>query len=130
MLGSDHDVFHARVFGDTYPLTRVKLHGIKLRRKLFVVGPRKFAPFHAPPADAVGPESFVLTRRNRVESPVNEHTEARFTPPTHPLVAFCFAFRSSDFACQVGLRKAGEWSNQKRKGTKADNRSGTHLSHL
>src|SRR5215470_10195091 len=106
MLGSDHHVFHARVFGDTHPLTRVKPHGIKLRRKLFVVGARNVGPFHDPLADAVGTESFVLTRRNRVESPVNEHTEARLTPPTHPLVAFYFAFWSGDFGCQVRLSKA------------------------
>jgi len=92
MLRSDNDVLHAGVFGDSDPLSSVKLDRVELRSEFLVFGPRDASPIHDPLADFFRSLSVVLSSGDGIESPVYEHSEPRFSPPLHSLVALgrCF----------------------------------------
>jgi hypothetical protein len=70
-------VFHSRAFGEPRPLARGVGFGFELFGKRFVFADRN--AFHHP---------FVAGER-AVKTPVNEHAEPGFVPPSHAARAVC-----------------------------------------
>src|SRR6185436_8317743 len=95
MFRRDHDVLHTGRLGDAHPFFGVELHRVELGRKLFVISARNICPLHDPLADTIGTHAFVLTSRDRIETPVDEHAKARLAPPTHALIALSLGFIDS-----------------------------------
>src|SRR5262249_53228501 len=87
VLRRDHDVLHAGVLRDADDLLRVELDWIELRRKRLVLGARDVRPRHDPLAHVLRSLSLPLAGGHGVEAPVDEHAEARVTPPLHPRIA-------------------------------------------
>src|SRR4030095_1105598 len=100
MLGSDDDVFHSRIFCDSYPVSGIELCGIELWCELLIFDSRDVGPFHEPLADSGGALSFIFTRRDCIESPMNKHSKARLAPPLHAFITLrlCFSVIASGFA--------------------------------
>src|SRR6266404_728240 len=105
MLRSDNDVLHAGVFGDSDPLWSVKLNRVELRSEFLVFGARDVGPIHDPLADSFGALSVVLSSGDGIESPVDEHSEPRFSPPLHSLVVLGRCFIAG---CQVPTVRCGD----------------------
>src|SRR5690348_17671204 len=92
VLAGDHDVSHSRVLRNLHPLSRVELYGIKLASKSFIIRDRDVAVVHDPLADPVYRFAVPFSARDRIETPMNEHSESRFTEPSHALVALGLRF--------------------------------------
>jgi len=71
---------------------RIEAGGIELGGECLVIGDRNGAAIHDPFADAG--DLFAVPRAggNGVESPVDEHAEARCPPPLHARIALCGSF--------------------------------------
>ena len=95
VLGRDHDVTHARVFGDLHPLGRIELHGIELLGQLLVFRDRDVGTVHNPLAEPVDLLAVPAAGWNRIQAPVDKHAEARVAPPLHAGIALgrCFCRR-------------------------------------
>ena len=87
MFRRDHQVFHPGVLCDAHPFGRVELLGVELRCELLVLRAGDIGPRHDPLADLLRSLAVVLTRRHGIETPVDEHTEARVAPPRHARIA-------------------------------------------
>src|SRR6266498_2064391 len=92
MFRGNDDVLHTRIPGDEHPLGSVELNGIELRRKLLVIRAWDVGPFHNPLANSFGSLAVVLAGGNGIQTPVDEHSEACFAPPSHAAIAFGFSF--------------------------------------
>src|SRR6267142_1558156 len=88
MFGSDDEILHPGILCDLHPLFGVKFDGVELPRQGFILRHGDLRSIHYPFAETWNELPFPLPRRNRIESPVNEHSETRFTKPFHPPVMF------------------------------------------
>src|SRR5687767_5978045 len=87
MLGGDHDVFHSGILSHLYPCIRIIFGGIKLFRVSLVLGYRNFSPVHNPFADPVDFLAIVNSGWDRIDTPVNKHTETSVAPPAHLVIS-------------------------------------------
>ena len=95
VFGGHHHVFLARLFGQPRPGARGIRLGREALRQEFVFGNRDAFLFHGP---------FVASQF-AVQSPVNEHAEARFVPPAHaPLAVRLLALRHGQ--CCAGAQQS------------------------
>jgi hypothetical protein len=84
MLAGDHNVLHARILRDSHPLPCIVGDRIKMIREFFVLSDRNVEVIHDPLTILTGTHNAPVTsRRNGIESPVNEHPKAGFLPPGH-----------------------------------------------
>ena len=86
MLGSDHDIFHACIFGHSHPFIGIKFYRVEFFCELLVISNRDFSPVHDPFSDTVDLLPLICSRGNRIYSPMNEHAKASFPPPFHTLI--------------------------------------------
>ena len=92
MFGGDHHVSHARLLGDLRPLVGVELDGIEAFGEFCVFQEGNPILAHNPLANLGHLLSLPGTGGHGVESPVDEHAEASFTPPRQALVALLVGF--------------------------------------
>ena len=74
-------------FGQRDDVVRIEAGGIELRGERLVVGDRDGGVVHDPFADARDLLAVPRACGNGVETPVDEHAEARFAPPCHACIA-------------------------------------------
>jgi hypothetical protein len=87
VLGSDHDVAHAGLFGQGHPGFGIELHRIEVFGQGFVLGHRNFGVEHDPLADAGDALALPFAGRQGVQAPVDEQSEAGIAPPGHFVAA-------------------------------------------
>ena len=92
VLGGYDDVLHPGILGEAHPGLRVVIHRVEFSGVLLVFAHRDTTIVHDPFADIFYLLALMSAGRHRVDTPVDEQSEARFPPPSHPLVAIVSAF--------------------------------------
>ncbi len=97
VLARDDDVFHAGVPGYGHPLLRVELYRVELSRQLLIIRHRDVGVVHDPLADPGGFLPVPFTRRDGIQSPMNEHSKSSLSKPLHASVVLggCFGCAGS-----------------------------------
>src|SRR5689334_126237 len=86
MLRGYYDIFHAGIFRHFNPGFCIEFHRVEFFCKLLVFGDRYLAAIHDPFPDPVNLLSFISSGRNRVNTPMNEHSETGLPPPFHTII--------------------------------------------
>ena len=83
VFGGDDDVLHAGGLGQGYNVVRAESGGVETGGEGFVFGDGDGGVIHDPFADAGDLLAVPRPGGNGVEAPVDEHAEARLSPPPH-----------------------------------------------
>ena len=89
VIGDADDLYRVRQVsvGERCYDLGVEFHRVELPRERLVLGAGNVGPGHDPLADVLRSQSVILAGRDGVQAPMDEHAEARFAPPPHPLIA-------------------------------------------
>jgi len=87
VLGRNHDVLHPRGLRQGHNIVRAEARGVELRRQRLVVRHRNRGIVHDPLTQRGDLLAVPRPGRDRVETPVDEHAEARLAPPGHAGIA-------------------------------------------